>query len=114
MAQDGRPVHGGRNALILAALLCGRRHGATWPFDSSAPLDDLAPRSVLELLPHTATDVAQHSLGELGEIDTLLVWRREQFSAALNALRDVLLAERALDASRSVAKTEPEHAAGRA
>lgn len=53
----------------------------------------VAPRSVLDLLPRAANDVALHSLGELGMIDTLLIWRRGHFSAALNALRDALLDE---------------------
>lgn len=52
----------------------------------------VAPRSVLELQPDT-NDIAMHSLGELGEIDTLLTWRRGHFSAALNALRAALLEE---------------------
>lgn len=51
----------------------------------------VAPRSVLDLQ-HNADDIAVHSLGELGTIDTLLIWRRGHFSSALNALRESLLA----------------------
>jgi len=54
----------------------------------------VAPRSVLELLPRGADDVAVHALDELDAIDTLLVWRRGQCSAALKALRELLLAAR--------------------
>ncbi|WP_133648229.1 LysR family transcriptional regulator [Paraburkholderia flava] len=50
----------------------------------------VAPRSVLELQPQM-NDIAIHSLGALGKIDTLLIWRRGHFSAALNALRSALL-----------------------
>ncbi|MGH8779276.1 LysR family transcriptional regulator [Paraburkholderia sp.] len=50
----------------------------------------VAPRSVLELQPQM-NDIAIHSLGALGKIDTLLIWRRGHFSAALNALRAALL-----------------------
>jgi DNA-binding transcriptional LysR family regulator len=51
----------------------------------------VAPRSVLELQ-HDMDNIAIHSLGELGHIDTLLIWRRGHFSSALNALRETLLA----------------------
>ncbi|CAB3748908.1 LysR family transcriptional regulator [Paraburkholderia solisilvae] len=50
----------------------------------------VAPRSVLELRPE-ADNITVHSLGELGSIETLLVWRRGHFSSALNALREMLL-----------------------
>jgi DNA-binding transcriptional LysR family regulator len=50
----------------------------------------VAPRSVLELQPEV-NNIAVHSLGDLGTIDTLLVWRRGHFSSALNALREMLL-----------------------
>lgn len=50
----------------------------------------VAPRSVLELQ-RNADDIAIHSLGEQGLIDTLLVWRRGHFSPALDALRTALL-----------------------
>jgi len=50
----------------------------------------VAPRSVLELQ-RNIDDIAVHSLGEFGQIDTLLVWRRGHFSPALAALRDGLL-----------------------
>jgi DNA-binding transcriptional LysR family regulator len=53
----------------------------------------VAPRSVLELA-RLDDEVDLHPLGELGQVDTLLVWRKGHFSAALNALRD-LLADRA-------------------
>lgn len=49
----------------------------------------VAPRSVLDLT-HLGDEIALHSMGELGAIDTLLVWRNGHFSAALNALRDLL------------------------
>ncbi len=51
----------------------------------------VAPRSVLDLQ-HNMDDIAVHSLGELGSIDTLLIWRRGHFSSALKVLRDQLLA----------------------
>lgn len=50
----------------------------------------VAPRSVLELA-HLDGQVDLHPLGELGQVDTLLVWRKGHFSAALNALRDLLV-----------------------
>ncbi|RQH01573.1 LysR family transcriptional regulator [Paraburkholderia dinghuensis] len=50
----------------------------------------VAPRSVLELQ-RNLDDVAVHSLGKRGQIDTLLLWRRGHFSPALAALRDALL-----------------------
>jgi DNA-binding transcriptional LysR family regulator len=51
----------------------------------------VAPRSVLDLQ-HDLNNIAVHSLGDLGTIDTLLVWRRGHFSSALKALRETLLA----------------------
>jgi len=51
----------------------------------------VAPRSVLEF-EHDMNNIAIHSLGDLGTIDTLLVWRRGHFSSALKALRETLLA----------------------
>lgn len=50
----------------------------------------VAPRSVLELQ-HDVNNIAIHSLGDLGTIDTLLIWRRGHFSSALKALRETLL-----------------------
>jgi DNA-binding transcriptional LysR family regulator len=50
----------------------------------------VAPRSVLELA-RLDGEVDLHSIGELGQVDTLLVWRKGHFSAALNALRDLLV-----------------------
>ncbi|RFU46456.1 LysR family transcriptional regulator [Paraburkholderia sp. DHOC27] len=50
----------------------------------------VAPRSVLELAGLDG-EVDLHPLGELSRVDTLLVWRKGHFSAALNALRDLLL-----------------------
>lgn len=64
----------------------------------------VAPRSVLELLPRGADDVAVHPLEELDAIDTLLVWRRGQCSAALKALRELLLAARS---SAAAIKADP-------
>ncbi len=49
----------------------------------------VAPRSVLDLA-RLDGEVDQHPVGELGQVDTLLVWRKGHFSAALNALRDLL------------------------
>lgn len=49
----------------------------------------VAPRSVLNLT-NLGDEIALHSLGDLGAIDTLLIWRNGHFSAALNALRDLL------------------------
>ena len=49
----------------------------------------VAPRSVLELA-RLDGEVDLHPIGELGQVDTLLVWRKGHFSAALNALRDLL------------------------
>jgi DNA-binding transcriptional LysR family regulator len=51
----------------------------------------VAPRSVLDLQ-HDLNNIAVHSLGDLGMIDTLLIWRRGHFSSALKALRETLLA----------------------
>lgn len=53
----------------------------------------VAPRSVLGLLQHDEDNIAIHPLGDLGVIDTLLVWRRGHFSSALDALRQTLLAQ---------------------
>ncbi|WP_322106388.1 LysR substrate-binding domain-containing protein [Paraburkholderia sp. J41] len=50
----------------------------------------VAPRSVLELQ-RNSDEIAIHSLGKLGRIDTLLVWRRGHFSPALAALKQALL-----------------------
>ncbi|SAK80939.1 LysR family transcriptional regulator [Caballeronia temeraria] len=50
----------------------------------------VAPRSVLELA-GLGDEVDMHPMGELGQIDTLLVWRKGHFSAALNAMRELLL-----------------------
>ncbi|MEM5312879.1 LysR substrate-binding domain-containing protein [Paraburkholderia sp. JHI869] len=50
----------------------------------------VAPRSVLELQ-RSADEVTMHSLGKLGQIDTLLAWRRGHFSPALGALKDALM-----------------------
>lgn len=49
----------------------------------------VAPRSVLALS-RLDGEVEIHPLGDLGRVDTLLVWRHGHFSAALNALRDLL------------------------
>jgi len=61
----------------------------------------VAPRSVLNVQPGM-DDLAVHSLGELGVIDTLLLWRRGHFSSALNVLRETLLAASNLGESSSV------------
>jgi DNA-binding transcriptional LysR family regulator len=50
----------------------------------------VAPRSVLELA-RLDGEVDLHPMGELGRVDTLLVWRKGHFSAALNAMRDLLV-----------------------
>ncbi|HXZ06672.1 MAG TPA: LysR substrate-binding domain-containing protein [Paraburkholderia sp.] len=68
----------------------------------------VAPRSVLTLQ-HGMNDIAVHSLGEFGLIDTLLLWRRGHFSSALNVLRESLLAASNLDESAMVC----EHASTR-
>ncbi|TDG09675.1 LysR family transcriptional regulator [Paraburkholderia guartelaensis] len=64
----------------------------------------VAPRSVLELQ-RGADEVTMHSLGKLGQIDTLLAWRRGHFSPALGALKDALLehAQRTGSAALSIA-----------
>ena len=64
----------------------------------------VAPRSVLELQ-HSADEVTMHSLGRLGQIDTLLAWRRGHFSPALGALKDALMehAQRTGSAALSLA-----------
>ncbi|BAN27937.1 LysR family transcriptional regulator [Caballeronia insecticola] len=49
----------------------------------------VAPRSVLELA-RLDGEVDLHSIGDLGRVDTLLVWRKGHFSAALNVLRELL------------------------
>ena len=51
----------------------------------------VAPRSVLELLPGGAQEVALHPLGALGIVPTLLIWRHGHYCAALDALREALL-----------------------
>jgi DNA-binding transcriptional LysR family regulator len=57
-----------------------------------------APRSVLGVQP-TVSNIAVHSLaGGIGKIDTLLIWRREHFSSALNALKEMLLEDSGLHA----------------
>jgi len=60
----------------------------------------VAPRSVLELQ-RSFDEVTIHSLGRIGQIDTLLTWRRGHFSPALGALKAALLqhAQRARDAA---------------
>lgn len=50
----------------------------------------VAPRSVLELS-RLDDEVDLYPLGELGRVDSLLVWRKGHSSAALNALRDLLV-----------------------
>lgn len=64
----------------------------------------VAPRSVLDLLPGGAREVAVHPLDSLGAVPTLLIWRRGHYSAALGALRDALLTQEipAHDASSGV------------
>jgi DNA-binding transcriptional LysR family regulator len=52
----------------------------------------VVPRSVVELA-YTGDDIALYPLGAIGEIDTLLIWRRGHCSAALNALRALLSPE---------------------
>jgi DNA-binding transcriptional LysR family regulator len=63
----------------------------------------VAPRSVLDLQ-RSADDITIHSLGALGQIDTLLVWRRGHFSPALDALKSALL-EHARSATPAPAET---------
>jgi DNA-binding transcriptional LysR family regulator len=50
----------------------------------------VAPRSVLELQ-RDSDNVAIHSLGKIGQIDTQLAWRRGHYSPALDALKEALL-----------------------
>ncbi|SPB17196.1 LysR family transcriptional regulator [Caballeronia novacaledonica] len=50
----------------------------------------VAPRSVLELA-RLDDEVDLHPMGELGRVDALLVWRKGHVSAALNAMRDLLV-----------------------
>lgn len=52
----------------------------------------VVPRSVLELA-HLDGQIDVHSIGALGQIDTLLIWRKGQASAALRVLRDVLVGQ---------------------
>jgi DNA-binding transcriptional LysR family regulator len=52
----------------------------------------VVPRSVIELA-YTGDGIALHSIEALGQIDTLLIWRRGHCSAALNALRAMLSPE---------------------
>jgi DNA-binding transcriptional LysR family regulator len=51
----------------------------------------VAPRSVFDAQPDTS-NIDVHSLGMLGTIDTLLIWRRGHYSSALGALREMLAA----------------------
>lgn len=51
----------------------------------------VAPRSVLELSRLDGGEVDVHPIGALGHVTSLLVWRKGHFSAALNALRDLLV-----------------------
>ena len=64
----------------------------------------VAPRSVLELQ-CDARGVSIHSLEGIGEIDTLLIWRRGHGSAAAQALRDLLLADGDRAAAAGAART---------
>ena len=75
----------------------------------------VAPRSVLELQ-RNVDDVALHSLGKLGQIDTRLLWRRGHFSPALAALRDALQenSNLAVAADGKPGDGKPEVAAGSA
>ncbi|BBU31872.1 LysR family transcriptional regulator [Burkholderia sp. THE68] len=50
----------------------------------------VAPRSVLALA-RLDDEVDLHPMGELGRVDTLLVWRKGHASAALDALRSLLV-----------------------
>ncbi|SAK61669.1 LysR family transcriptional regulator [Caballeronia fortuita] len=50
----------------------------------------VAPRSVLALA-HLDDEVDVHSMGAFGRIETLLVWRKGHFSAALDAMRELLV-----------------------
>ncbi len=72
----------------------------------------VAPRSVLELLPGGAQEVAVHPLGPLGAVPTLLIWRRGHDSAALDALREALLAEGRGDTSFGDERQEAPLSAG--
>jgi DNA-binding transcriptional LysR family regulator len=64
----------------------------------------VAPRSILELA-HLDGQVEVHTIGDLGKIDTLLIWRKSQASAALRALRDLLVREPQSDTTTTSAAT---------
>jgi DNA-binding transcriptional LysR family regulator len=64
----------------------------------------VAPRSVLNLQ-GDASNIAVHELHDIGEIETLLIWRRGHFSSALNALRQTLVSEEAALDAPAVATT---------
>ncbi|PXW16852.1 LysR family transcriptional regulator [Paraburkholderia caballeronis] len=66
----------------------------------------VAPRSVLALQ-RNFDEVAVHSLGDFGIIDTLLVWRRGHFSPALDALRGALIEHGGQDVVPAARETEP-------
>jgi DNA-binding transcriptional LysR family regulator len=74
----------------------------------------VAPRSVLDLQ-RDVHGVSVHPLGEIGEIDTLLVWRRGHGSAAAIALRELLLSDGAglrASASEGNGASPPETSTG--
>ncbi len=72
-AQPDRIVEVGAYHSLLAWIAAGSGFG-------------FAPRSMLETVRHLE-EVSVHSLGALGRVETLLVWREGHFSGALNALR---------------------------
>jgi DNA-binding transcriptional LysR family regulator len=61
-----------------------------------------APRSMLETVRHLE-EVSVHSLGTLGRVETLLVWREGHFSSALNALRTQIVEQAAARLARAAA-----------
>jgi DNA-binding transcriptional LysR family regulator len=66
----------------------------------------VAPRSVLDLQAD-ASNIAVHELPDIGEIETLLVWRRGHFSSALNALKQALVTwESAANSAESATAAE--------
>jgi DNA-binding transcriptional LysR family regulator len=67
----------------------------------------VAPRSVVELA-HAGDNIEMHPLASVGMIDTVLVWRRGHFSAALDALRELLLADASLQEAEPAPEASPQ------
>jgi DNA-binding transcriptional LysR family regulator len=61
-----------------------------------------APRSMLETVRHLE-EVSVHTLGAIGRVETMLVWREGHFSSALDALRTQIEQQTAARLARAAA-----------